>query len=168
MEMVATCAIVGINWKTDCGHPLTLWVSVFSLRFLFSIPLHVARLRQQITSEETRKKLRLIQLGSFFWFIIGQSWVYDSTCTDSSLYIYCFTLIVMVYISLLLPLLILIGLCVCAPVVLMVFRRFSREGTGASSYEIDNLESIRYNPENVDENADSGCAICMVDYEEQP
>ena len=87
--------------------------------------------------DDTTKLLNWINIITFLWFIVGQSWIYGvDDCRDSALYIYCLSnhseycltcvlfldVISVIYFGLLLPIIIVISICLCPPCLLVIFQ----------------------------------------------
>lgn len=112
-----------------------------------------------------------LQLLTFVWWVVGQVWVYGSnTCHASNklLYTYAFVLIILIYVSWLLPLILLLALCICLPCVLLLLQ-YLQEPQGAPEDVIQNLPTRSWD---VDSDVDDGsasedhntCAVCTENY----
>jgi hypothetical protein len=189
VEMIATAVVLGIGWNesssgTECG-ALKYWVLVYSARHLINIPLRIfiyrlSRANDDATRQVTAKSLQMlrwISIMTFLWFLVGQTFLFTGKACQTSaptVWYYCLTIIIIVYVSLALPFLIVLAICICLPCVLIVFRFFA-EPEGAADNIIQKLPTrkVSINELNSDGNTDSdddnkaedpSCAICMQDY----
>jgi len=168
IELSATITMVAIYWNVSCGdkpHQLQQWMIAFSSRFFLIIPCHVWRLRNPESSILMKRYLRWINILVFFMFLLGQKWIFHSNCIGTPLYTYCVIVSIFVITSFFLPMLMILAICTCAPQVLMIFRRFIRNGNGASEHDIESLPSHQYNPDSDETSGETQCSICITDYE---
>jgi len=166
--------ILSLHWNQPCDRPLRYFVLFFTLRYVVLIPLRVYLFRQEdyisTGAEFARRVLTWMELFKFVWWVVGQVWLYGSdTCssTNPGLYYYALTLIILVYIMMALPVLILLGLCICLPCVLVVLRMLS-EPRGASETLIQKLPTRTYDVDPATRPANAPapdpCAICRSDF----
>lgn len=167
IEMIATAAVLATDWDTHCNRQLNLWILIFSSRFILVIPLQIYRYRANRARryeivEDTTKLLNWINIITFLWFIVGQSWIYGvKDCKRSALYIYCLIVISVIYFGLLLPIIIVISICLCTPCILVVFQYLGADaGQGAQQAEIRRLPTRIL--EEVEE--EDQCAICQENF----
>jgi hypothetical protein len=167
IEMIATACVLAIDWNTQCNRHLNLWILIFSSRFVLVIPLQIYRyranraLRYEIV-DDTTKLLNWINIITFLWFIVGQSWIYGvHDCKHSALYIYCLIVISVIYFGLLLPIIIVISICLCTPCILVIFQYIGADSsTGAQQADISRLPT-----RNLTECPEDPCSICQEEYE---
>jgi len=167
IEMIATACVLATDWNTQCNRHLNLWILIFSSRFVLVIPLQIYRyranraLRYEIV-DDTTKLLNWINIITFLWFIVGQSWIYGvHDCKHSALYIYCLIVISVIYFGLLLPIIIVISICLCTPCILVIFQYIGADSsTGAQQAEIRRLPT-----RNLTECPEDPCSICQEEYE---
>jgi len=159
----------GTQWK--CFR-LRLWILIFSSRLLFLIPLKYISVRTLQRGEEDHPqvvKFRLwLKYLTFFWFILGQSWLYYGTCTESQLlWIYILVLIIVIYVRHGYPLLILVIICSCSPCI-CILRRVLRETKTASKKSLNDLETRKFDAGEVDLDSLEAptCIICLLEYED--
>lgn len=166
IEMIATACVLATDWNTQCNRHLNLWILIFSSRFVLVIPLQIYRYRANRARrfeivDDTTKLLNWINIITFLWFIVGQSWIYGvHDCKNSALYIYCLIVISVIYFGLLLPIIIVISICLCTPCILVIFQYIGGDTSqGARQSEINGLPT-----RNLQEAVEEECAICQEPY----
>jgi len=200
LDMIETTTVLAIGWNETCGQPLKYWLLVYTGRQLIVIPLRIFVFRMRNNPNTERRMmglqiLRVMSILTFISFLVGQSFLFTGkSCQNSApvLWYYCLTVIIIVYISLALPFLIVLAICICLPCVLIVFRFFA-EPEGANTEAIKNLPTREFkksdaltskpkkkkeddtetkkddghvsDEEEENENA-PGCAVCMADYDD--
>jgi len=176
MEMIGTTVILALYWDvgTTCLKPLHIWILAFSSRFLIQVPLHIVRYRagqrdEHETVHSISKYMNWINIFTFLWFIVGNSWIYGSyTCKSSPLYTYCLVVISIIYLGMLLPVILVICICLCTPCFLICWNYFGGQTEqGANRSQIRNLtrESTYQASENTESEEPEACSICMNDFE---
>jgi len=170
IEMIATAAVLATDWDTECNRHLNLWILIFSSRFILVIPLQIYRYRSNRAGnievvEDTTKLLNWINIITFLWFIVGQSWIYGvQNCKKSALYIYCLIVISVIYFGLLLPIIIVISICLCTPCILVVFQYLGADSSQAASQaEIRRLPTRTLCADDIGEDTNP-CSICQEDF----
>lgn len=176
-EMIATATILAMYWNDPCDRPLKYFILFFSLRYLLVIPFRVILFRStgpdavSRLADFARKSLTWIDIGTFVWWIIGQVWLYGSeTCANDNpgVYYYSLVLTILVYVQMSLPILILLGLCICLPCVLFVIQMVA-EPRGAPEDVIQKLpkRSWDQDPARRAPNAPvpDPCSICRSEFQ---
>lgn len=168
IEMIATACVLATDWNTKCNRHLNLWILIFSLRFVLVIPLQIYRYRANRARrfeivDDTTKLLNWINIITFLWFIVGQSWIYGvHDCKSSALYIYCLIVISVIYFGLLLPIIIVISICLCTPCILVIFQYIGGDTSqGAQQSEIRRLPTRNLEEAEIPEDP---CSICQEEY----
>jgi len=159
------------EWNSDCDR-LRYWVIIFSSRLFFLIPLmHISRQMQE-RGEGVHPRVKKLEIWlkylTFFWFIIGQAWLYYETCRESRvLWVYSLILIIIIYVSLGKSLILLLIFLICSPC-LCLLRRILRETRTASKKNLRGLETKKFMADNVDLESSEGpmCVICLLEYED--
>jgi len=180
LEMIAATAVLISEWDKPCDKPLKWWLIGFSGRYIFFIPVQYMLYlrRRQGAAEHTFDNLTKFKtwltMATFIWFVVGQTWVYSSeTCQNTArpLYITSLVLILFFYVALALPLLIVVGVCLCFPCILLAHRYFS-DPLGATQETIRRLPTRTFEghpprpvPDEEGKEADEeACAVCMENY----
>lgn len=176
VEAVATTVMLLLYWGSPCDKPLRWFLLVFALRFVVSVPLTVHRfraLRAGDDAELSKYLLSWLDLVYFVWFVAGNVWVFGSdTCRDTAPQVWWYALAVVsvVWLSLCLPLIVLLALFACFPCVVIVMQLLA-EPDGADEDVIASLPSRTYDPDGAEEKAREpgddppSCCICMNDYQ---
>ena len=179
-ELVATSVILGMHWFSPCDQPLRWFVLLYSSRLLLHMPVFVARYRAIREGrpvedlESLRQRLQCVELLAFVLFIVGQVWLFSSdTCVNTApaLYYYAFTLVALVYVSIVLPLVLFLLLCFCLPCVLAVLEWLNDPHVRQSTPEdvLERLHTRAWDRDPEEERRKGvdpdGCAICLNDYE---
>jgi len=178
-EIVSTAVISWWTWNEGnegtnarfCSR-LRYWVIIFSSRLFFLIPLmHISRQLQE-RREDMHPQLKKLEIWlkyfTFFWFIIGQSWLYYGSCKHCRvLWVYSLVLIIFIYVSLGRSLILLIIFIICFPC-LCLMRRILRETRTASRKSLKELETKQFMAGNVDLEMSEGpvCVICLLEYQD--
>lgn len=164
IELTVTSTILSLYWDQPCDQPIKYFTLVFSLRFVIALPLNVYRYRHPHDSPRTKRVITWVDIGYLGWFVFGQIWTFRSaTCAETSpeVFYYALALIIITYFVLLLPVLLVLGLCLCLPCVFIVLGCLS-ENQGADDKEISNIPTREFTKED-----DPGeCSICMTEFEE--
>jgi len=168
IEIIATTTILLLYWSQPCDKPLRWFLLGFTLRFLLLVPLNLhrfQRLRAGFNAETTRRLLVLFDFLALGLFIFGQAWLFQSeTCVTTApvLYWYTVAIIIAVYITIALPIVLLLGLCLCWPCV-MVVMEWLAEPEGASEEQINKLPRRAYDGPTSGDDAGQ-CSICLDNY----
>jgi hypothetical protein len=175
-EIISTAVVSWQTWNqgTDnwnCAR-LRYWVIIFSSRLFFLIPLrHISRQMQE-RGEGVHPRVKKLEIWlkyfTFFWFIIGQSWLYYGSCNQSRvLWVYSLILIIVIYISLGKSVMLLLMFLICSPLICLL-RRFLRETRTASRKSLRGLETKRFKLGDLDAESSDGptCVICLIEYED--
>jgi len=194
LEMIATTIFVCLYHELNCTKNLQLWISIFSSRFFFVIPFHIYKHRVLQRGNETPARviqyLQILNIISFIWFITGQVWLYESTCRGP-LFIYCLTVVALVYAAILFPITFLVGalvcliiglvlfavfgavvvainlgLCLCFPIFMPFIRRYQQQRYGASQVDLSQLDTTTFNSQDQEEYPDLTCSVCLNDFTE--
>lgn len=177
-EIISTAVISWCSWNAGNEGPnthfcsrLRYWVIIFSSRLFFLIPLmHISRQVQE-RREDMHPQLKKLEIWlkyfTFFWFIIGQSWLYYGTCNNRVLWVYSLVLIIIIYVSLGRSLILLVIFIICSPC-LCLMRRILRGTRTASRKSLKELETKQFMAGNVDLESSEGpvCVICLLEYED--
>lgn len=175
-EIVATVIVTCKTWEegrdnSDCTE-LRWWILVFTSRLLLLIPLTHIALRMLQRGEQVplrmKKMLIWLQYFTFFCFLMGQSWLYDSTCSESWLLEdYTLTLIIVTYVQLGFRIILLILFCFCFPCIYLL-KRILRENRNVSKRMLRGLDTRKFSADSGDEKnpeEDPMCVICLLNYE---
>jgi len=176
-EIISTAIISWLTWNegNEGINPCTrlrYWIIIFSSRLFFLIPLmHMSRqvqLRGEDLHPQLKKLERWLKYFTFFWFIIGQSWLYYGTSKQCRLlWVYSLILIIIIYVSLGRGLILLVIFLICSPC-LCLLRRIYRESRTASRKSLQELETKQFIAGDVDLERSEGplCVICLLEYED--
>jgi len=169
-EIVSTVVVSTETWYEGCAR-LRLWILIFSSRLVFLIPLKCISVRMlqrgEVVHPRVQKSMDWLKYLTIFWFILGQSWLYDGTCTESKLlWIYILVLIIVIYIRRGYPLILLVIFCSCFPCICFL-RRILRETRTASKKTLRDLETKKFiaGDEDLDSSEAPTCIICLLEYE---
>eukprot|EP00457_Paulinella_chromatophora_P009635 gb/GEZN01009706.1/.p1 GENE.gb/GEZN01009706.1/~~gb/GEZN01009706.1/.p1 ORF type:complete len:356 (-),score=41.66 gb/GEZN01009706.1/:234-1196(-) len=174
LEMITVSVILGLSWHEPCDRPFRYWL-LGSYRYMLILPFAYVRYltaqRGQQETEELRRLASWINLGVFMYFIFGQSWLVTSeTCKDTNppLYYLSFTLVVLFWVQMMLPLILVLAVCLCLPCVFLLARHLQGQ-VGADDRAINALPTRKYERPSATEAADDpdempSCAICMEDF----
>jgi len=174
IELITTVLIVSMTWRQGEGNEqcsrLRGWIIVYTARLIVHLPLTMINFRKRQRNESVvriEKILNWIKILTFFWFIIGQSWIYSGACKESkTLWIYILITIIIVYVQLSLPIILLVSFCLCLPCVYVVLR-WLQQPRSASQSAVRGLKTRRFVPGDGDlENEGlQRCVICLREYE---
>jgi len=165
LELFMTIVMVIVNADFECHVPMRMWVMVFSARFLITVPLQVLRFQYPERDELYLRLLNWFYMIVFVWWIYGQLWVFRATECSGSLRTYCLVLIFLFYTGTFLPILVILGFCFCAPIVLFIFRRFNRSLNRSNVADlrlINRLPTCEWRPGRLE----TQCSICINNYSE--
>mmetsp|Transcript_23097 Transcript_23097/g.74286 ORF Transcript_23097/g.74286 Transcript_23097/m.74286 type:complete len:303 (-) Transcript_23097:124-1032(-) len=178
--------IVVLASSTDepsCDRPLRLWASLHAIHLVGVMLVNtVLYANRQFAPGELPPPVRnaartksALDLFGFAWFVVANVWVFQSANCEQvapNVYKLCFWLVIVTYISILLPCLIVLALipiaCFCLPCLLRMLQRLNdpQRGRGATNQQIDRITTVPYAQGLIPEGEDASCAICLTDFED--
>jgi len=164
VEICSTIIMTTVYWDQNCGTDIQKWLLLFSSRLFVVIPLHIWKIRDPSMQFKITQLLNHINIGAIILFVLGQKWVFESTCRGP-LYSYCIAILIMMYTSLMFPCFVLIMLCLCAPVLMYAFQRFAIGSEAATEVELNDLPTEVFEPDN-EEDEEEMCSVCITEYEQ--
>lgn len=174
MEAVATTVMLIMYWGRPCDEPLRWFLLVFALRFVLSVPLTVHRFRALRGGEEAefaKYLLSWLDVACFVWFFAGNVWLFGSeTCkaTNAPLYYYTLVVVCVIWLSVCLPLVVIVAMFACFPIVMIALQLLA-EPEGAPEDVINDLPSRTFDSASEpreDGDEPPSCCICMNAYQD--
>lgn len=181
LELIISVVCLIVTRNQTCDQPLEIWLYCRIAYITCMVPLHYRRMNRPALASEERLQSWL-NLLIFISFMFGQVYVFDSeTCVNTSPFLYGWSLatVLAYYITMLAPLLLLFGICLCLPCVLILLRILA-PSPGATTEQISELPEFPYDPATFNmtpEQLEAGerpqytdadrpsCAICMEEYQ---
>jgi len=162
VEIAATTLFASAFWNQECGRDLQIWLICFTSRLFVLVPLHIWKIRDPTSAERVRQTLQYLNIIVILTFVVGQKWVFEATCRGP-FYTYCFIIIMMMYATLMLPVVVLIMVILCAPALIYIFQRFRIGSQAATELELDELPQEVYEGDN--DSDEEMCSICINGYD---
>lgn len=150
IEIVTLSTIIGLTWEKHCNEP-TIRVIIIAriVRNAFMAFVHLRRLLGVEETELDYKIQGFSRLSIMMFFIFSQQWYTDGEqCKkDAPLLYWCgIGVIVLLYLTILFPIILLLLICACLPCVLTAFR-FLNIGDlpqAASESDMQQFESFQF------------------------
>ncbi|MES1911951.1 MAG: hypothetical protein MHM6MM_004307 [Cercozoa sp. M6MM] len=184
---IGSCIVLVLDWSKsgECFPLMRVWLVVYACLFLFHMPLVTLRYlcaRRRQPSFAVHKTLIIHELVYMVFFVLGNLVLFtgENTCdVDAPLMFYwTIALIMLVYLETLLPAVILLGLCLCAPCLLLILRHLAGrdpaadQDQGATERSIEQLESRTFgdregdiateeDAEDDEEPQGQACSVCL-------
>lgn len=188
-ELIVSCVVYGVTYTQACDTHIGVYVIGFGVRTLLYAPLLIYKRQHPELQHDTattdvymcgscisyRMIKTTVEMVCLVWFIIGNVFYFTSnTCSTTSPVLYHTALawLIISYIGLALPILLLLSMSLCFPVVYIFLRvlmrfapeRFTDAITGVTQSDIDKLPIKLYQADMFD-SLHSQCGICLLDYQ---
>jgi hypothetical protein len=161
-ELLAAAIILALQWNKTCDRPLQLWTILYCSRWLILLPLSIHKLYTHHRSIFEYRIKTYVDLFAVILWSIGQLWLFNSeTCQSEAPVLYGFdiALIAIQYIRILLPLILILLLICCLPVV-MISVRLLAPHRGADKKTIEKLPVRSATAEDTE----NECSVCLNNY----
>lgn len=150
IEIVTLSTIIGLTWEKRCNEP-TIRVIIIAriVRNAFMTFVHLRRLLGVEETELDYKIQGFSRLSIVMFFIFSQQWYTDGEqCKkDAPLLYWCgIGVIVLLYLTILFPIILLLLICACLPCVLTIFRVLNIGGLpqAASESDMEQFETFQF------------------------
>jgi hypothetical protein len=157
VEIVIISVVLGLTWDKPCDEPTIRIIAISRLvRNAMMVFVHFRRVIGIPETDLDNRLQGLNRLAILFFFIFSQQWL-SSADTESRqclkdapmLYYTGIGIIVLLYLTMLAPILLVLLICFCLPCVLTVFR-FLNIGdvltTSASESDVQQIPTFTYDP----------------------
>uniref|UniRef100_A0A7S3DEG4 RING-type domain-containing protein n=1 Tax=Palpitomonas bilix TaxID=652834 RepID=A0A7S3DEG4_9EUKA len=171
VEFVAAGVIIIMSWSAECPDPLRAYilvrVALMAVRLQFYILSVRAERRNPGGRSPAKNMVGVLESVQFIWFVLGNVWLFGSTCADSNPILYYGVLgfLAESYLIYGLPGIIVMMMMCILPVAICVLRAKARERARERERIIESLPSMRFRRD-MTEDDNPTCCICLDEYEE--
>eukprot|EP01083_Nonionella_stella_P025958 71478_1 len=181
IEVVSSSVILGMSIRSSCDRSLKMWLLLLTFRHVIMLPIGALRYdlsRRRNPPPEIATRLfhiknliRKLNLVTFSMFLFGQYLLIGSRHCDPLLYRYSTVLVFGIYIVLLSPVLMCLGLLFGCRAVVCVFEFFTEPLGVADSFLLELpmekfQETTSISSETKECSFATQCSVCITDYKE--
>eukprot|EP00743_Colponemidia_sp_Colp-15_P006625 GILK01007142.1.p1 GENE.GILK01007142.1~~GILK01007142.1.p1 ORF type:complete len:299 (-),score=40.19 GILK01007142.1:163-1059(-) len=180
--LASEATVLALEWHNACDRPLKFWLLVSAVLQIVSFPFEVEVRRRAIygipPNQDRGYGIKLIKsltgLTKFVWFLVGNTWVFQSvTCATDSPHVYrlSMALVLIQYAVLCAPIILMICLLCCLPVILRyiapVMERLQTAHRRASQQMIDSCPTRVWSDTDGagPDSDDLVCSVCLGPFE---